>query len=78
MKMHRQLYGLCKKAVFIDEHTLIKLYYFGPCICYSFRVNKKEALLLERPLCTNIRGSLNKFPHFFLMGTFIDSTHMEL
>ena len=25
-----------------------------------------------------IRGSLNKFPAFFLMGTFIDSTHMKL
>ena len=26
----------------------------------------------------NIRGSLNKFPDFFRMGTFIDSTHMKL
>ena len=25
-----------------------------------------------------IRGSLNKFPDFFHMGTFIDSTHMKL
>ena len=24
------------------------------------------------------RGSLNKFPDFFRMGTFIDSTHMNL
>ena len=23
-------------------------------------------------------GSLNKFPDFFRMGTFIDSTHMKL
>ena len=28
--------------------------------------------------CLNIRGSLNKFPDFFRMGTFIDSTHMKL
>ena len=27
---------------------------------------------------TKIRGSLNKFPDFFCMGTFIDSTHMKL
>ena len=27
---------------------------------------------------TDIRGSLNKFPDFFRMGTFIDSTHMKL
>ena len=25
-----------------------------------------------------IQGSLNKFPDFFRMGTFIDSTHMKL
>ena len=25
-----------------------------------------------------IRGSLNKFPDFFHMGTFIDSTHMKM
>ena len=26
----------------------------------------------------DIQGSLNKFPDFFRMGTFIDSTHMKL
>ena len=26
----------------------------------------------------DIRGSLNKFPDFFCMGTFIDSTRMKL
>ena len=26
----------------------------------------------------DIRGSLNKFPDFFRMGTFIDSTHIKL
>ena len=31
-----------------------------------------------RQMCNNLRGSLNKFPDFFRMGTFIDSTHMEL
>ena len=25
-----------------------------------------------------VRGSLNKFPDFFRMGTFIDNTHMKL
>ena len=25
-----------------------------------------------------IRGAYNKFPDFFRMGTFIDSTHMKL
>ena len=27
---------------------------------------------------SDIRESLNKFPDFFRMGTFIDSTHMKL
>ena len=26
----------------------------------------------------DVRGSLNKFPDFFHMGTFIDSTHKKL
>ena len=29
-------------------------------------------------VCVYIRGSLNKFPDFFRMGTFIDSTHIKL
>ena len=29
-------------------------------------------------ISSDIRGSLNKFPDFFRMGTFIDSTHMKL
>ena len=41
---------------------------------------------MENPVSNNkiaivsgyIRGSLNKFPDFFRMGTFIDSTHMRL
>ena len=28
--------------------------------------------------CIYIRGAYDKFPNFFCMGTFIDSTHMEL
>ena len=27
---------------------------------------------------SDVRGLLNKFPDFFRMGTFIDSTHMKL
>ena len=27
---------------------------------------------------SDLRGSLNKFPDIFCMGTFIDSTHMKL
>ena len=29
-------------------------------------------------LICHVQGSLNKFPDFFRMGTFIDSAHMKL
>ena len=36
-------------------------------------------LVLAGSLDNNeVRGSLNKFPDFLRMGTFIDSTHMKL
>ena len=31
----------------------------------------------ERYIYIYTQGSLNKFPDFFRMGTFIDSTHMK-
>ena len=46
--------------------------------------NRKAAELDETPPevwttrnFDDIQGSLNKFPDFFRMGTFIDSTHMK-
>ena len=39
--------------------------------------NETKFLLQTVPL-QEIRGSLNKFPDFFHMGTFIDSTHIKL
>ena len=46
---------------------------------------KYSSLRLSNPisyiLCVKdfyVLGSLNKFPDFFRMGTFIDSTHMKL
>ena len=43
--------------------------------------NYKDILLSVLSLLLislHIRGSLNKFPDFFRMDTFIDSTHMKL
>ena len=34
--------------------------------------------LPEAKIQRGIQGSLNKFPDFFRMGTFIDSTHIKL
>ena len=42
--------------------------------------NSKEKDLRQHfeELTDELRGSFNKFPDFFGMGTFIDSTHMKL
>ena len=50
------------------------------CIWY---IHKKDLALKDQQWVIGdqtilIRGSLNKFPDFFRMGTFIDSTHMKL
>ena len=39
------------------------------------KINKK---IKSKKVKLIIRGSLNKFPDFFRMGTFIDSRHMKL
>ena len=47
------------------------------CLFYkNYAVQNLKYLSLTFIL--SIRGSLNKFPDFFRMGTFIDSTHMKL
>ena len=33
---------------------------------------------LNNPVIWIVRGTYDKFPDFFRMGTFIDSTHMKL
>ena len=50
-------------------------------ICEFHSPSLKNLLLYgwhEVGLKLDIRGSLNTFPDFFRMGTFIDSTHMKL
>ena len=38
---------------------------------------KKEQRSMNLHWASDVQGSLNKFPDFFRMGTFIDSTHMK-
>ena len=59
------------KAILLEE----------PGQCYlTHRWEDKGALTFPNGICpkVNVRGSLNKFPDFFRMGTFIDSTHETL
>ena len=60
-------------------YIYIKYVWFGFVVFYS--ISTIVGYLMLNPLYTyisNIRGSLNKFPDFFRIGTFIDSTHMKL
>ena len=50
----------------------------GNYIIVLFKNNLTYKLFIYKSYMFNIRGSLNKFPDFFRMGTFIDSTHMKL
>ena len=59
-----QLYGFCIYTI-NEHHKSKKIFYWK-----WYKEWKKN--------CEQIRGSLNKFPDFFRMGTFIDSTHMKL
>ena len=56
-------------------------------ICIGKTINKSgfynllddsQNTYIEVNIYIYIRGSLYKFPHFFCMGTFIDSTRMKL
>ena len=42
------------------------------------KIPSMEQVVLFENYEYNIRGSLNKFPAFFCMVTFIDSIHMKL
>ena len=47
-------------------------------IKYIWTMAKLQSLDLIQSCYLRVRGSLNKFPDFFRMGTFIDSTHLKL
>ena len=44
----------------------------------SLKQTKKPQKTKKPKTNLEVRGSLNKFPDFFCMGTFIGSTHMKL
>ena len=50
----------------------------GPChLEFSKELAVKKNSQVKR-IFIELQGSLNKFPDFFRMGTFIDSTHIKL
>ena len=47
--------------------------------CLKYRIKEMHFHFVCVPvLYDHIRGSLNKFPDFFRMGTFMENTHMKL
>ena len=61
--------------MYIHKYTYlnISLYIYMCVYIYIY-------IYMHRYICIHIyiRGSLNEFPDFFRMDTFIDSTHMKL
>ena len=51
-------------------HPIYKMYWLE----FFYKISISAEIFKELIL----RESLNKFPDFFRMGTFIDSTHMKL
>ena len=50
----------------------------APSLHLGVLVIEKGVFESPSTIVANLRGSLNKFPDFFHMGTFIASTHMKL
>ena len=61
------------KSVF----QLVNMSFMSP-IWILYHLSGFSQLAYNNTIFPEIRGSLNKFPDFFRMGTFIDSTHMKL
>ena len=66
-------------SVVLVSTVLSSLSWPPPCLTmheYNITVVEKTTILFLGHI--NIRGAYDKFPDFFRMGTFIDSTHMKL
>ena len=48
------------------------------CVCVCVCILTYKYIYIVWGLHIYIQGSLNKFPDFFHLGTFIDSAHMKL
>ena len=62
-------------------HSLFLIYFNSLCIILIINISQKFSFWLCVTVTLqrrHIRGAYNKFPDFFCMGTFIDSTHMKL
>ena len=56
---------ILKKVIELKKKLLIQK------VVFNMKFQKNQTTI-------EVRGSLNKFPAFFRMGTFIDSKHMKL
>ena len=69
--MYIYVYYICI-CIYVYIHIYIYNVYVCVCVCVCVRVC----------VCVNkflyIRGSLNRFPDFFRIGTFIDNTCIKL
>ena len=76
------MYITCKLALLFFDISIIVYSLltsvFPLAFVSSSGIIKESLIYIYIYIYIYIRGSLNKFPDFFQMGTFIDSTHMKL
>ena len=71
---------LCLLTYIVQVYVLLDIFFFFHFFFlflfpFSYKIPSAFFLIFNYAL---IRGSLDKFPDFFHIGTFIDSTHMKL
>ena len=76
---HHKTLSLLTAATATQHFYLLCLFFFSRTLFYSVQIGVgKDYCVLHIYIYIYIRWSLNKFPDFFRMGTFIDSIHMKL
>ena len=68
-----QCFKQITKKLYVYIYVYIYIYYYNISRRISFYEKSLETYHMHL-----VRESLNKFPDFFRMGTFIPSTHMKL
>ena len=61
-----------------DKERMISTDVKSPTLSFPLYIFSDKYFVYLLFSISKLRGSLNKFPDFFRMGTFIDSTHMKL
>ena len=73
-KAFDRLKEIMAKKLVVNIFFILKGHYVNHRCKQTFNIWN----IITRRKSYNVRGAYDKFPDFFRMGTFIDSTHMKL